>query len=598
MRLLFLVGAAFADLSLVFDRTATSVPPGWASVGPASQNDVLSVELHMYQRNRQELDRIFAAVSDPRSSEYQNFRTQDEINAILAPLPADVEIVYDWLATGKIAKADVTNLGDCLKISAQVSQLEILFNTKFETFFHAMTNKRLTAHVGQALMPAKVKSVVELVYGLSAFPVGLKGRLGHRSNSNAGYTVVAQSWQALYGVPATWKPQSPLTSHGVVQFDSETYSPEGMEGYSTNILPIVGATKNTTVGPEHDEAATEAQLDVEAQAACGQGVPQWFWLMDPSKWMLSFTTEFFAHTDPLPLSISISYAWSELDQCGQATTPYDCNTFGVNSQGLVDRTNTNFQKIGLRGTSVMVASGDSGVYGRTDESCMGKIFRPDYPACSPYVTSVGGTYDINPTYLPEGGSTPKICRNTCVSGGTEVAVSSKDCGYASGGGFSNFSPMPDYQTAAVKQYFTSGVTLPPSTFYNATNRGFPDVSAQGFNILIYNDKLSSEPVSGTSAASPAFSGIVSMLNDASLMKTGKPLGFLNPLLYQLQSSTPDAFHDITQGDNRCTEEGCSPSCKGFNAYKGWDPVTGLGTPNYPAMAAALNDILDKKMSKF
>jgi tripeptidyl-peptidase-1 len=315
--------------------------------------------------------------------------------------------------------------------------------------------------------------------------------------------------------------------------------------------------------------------------------------MDPSKWMLSFTTDFFAHADPIPNSISISYAWSELDQCGQATSPYDCNTFGVNSEGLVDRTNTNFQKIGLRGTSVMVASGDSGVYGRTDEGCSGKQFRPDFPACSPFVTSVGGTYDTNPKYLPAGGSTPAMCAGACVSGGTEVAVSFQANYYTSGGGFSNFSPMPVWQTDAVKQYLTSGVVLPPATFYNATNRAFPDVSAQGYNIAIYNDARVVDLVSGTSAASPAFSGIVSMMNDASLVKTGKPLGFLNPLLYSMQST----FNDVTSGDNRCTEEGCSPSCKGFNAYKGWDPVTGLGTPNFPKMSAALDEILSRKLNK-
>jgi tripeptidyl-peptidase-1 len=153
--------------------------------------------------------------------------------------------------------------------------------------------------------------------------------------------------------------------------------------------------------------------------------------------------------------------------------------------------------------------------------------------------------------------------------------------------------MPAWQTDAVKQYLTSGVVLPPSTFYNATNRAFPDVSAQGYNIVIYNDARAVDLVSGTSAASPAFSGIVSMMNDASLVKTGKPLGFLNPLLYSMQST----FNDVTSGDNRCTEEGCSPSCKGFNAYKGWDPVTGLGTPNYQKMSAALDEILSRKLNK-
>jgi tripeptidyl-peptidase-1 len=599
MRFFLIICAAFAELSLVFDRTPTSVPPGWKSIGPANSGDSLTIELHLYQRNRQELDRLFDAVSNPQSLEYQNFKSQAEINALLAPTDTDVGVVYQWLVAGNVTKSNIINLGDCLKLKATISQLEALFSTKFETFYHGLTNKHVNAHIGQAFLPADVKRVVELVYGLSAFPVGLKGRLGHRSkiDPNLGYKIVAQSWQSLYGVPANWQPQSPLTSQGVIQFDGETYAPEGMEGYSKNIISIVGPTQNTTVGPEHDAAALEAQLDVEAQAACGRGVPQWFWLMDPSKWMLSFTTEFFAHADPLPLSISISYAWSELDQCGQATTPYDCNTFGVNSQGLVDRTNTNFQKIGLRGVSVMVASGDSGVYGRTDGSCSGRKFFPDFPACSPFVTSVGGTYDMNPKYLPTGGSTPQMCAGQCVSGGTEVAVSFPVCSYTSGGGFSNFSPMPSWQTNAVKQYLTSGVVLPPSYFYNATNRGFPDVSAQGYNIAIYNDHTAVDLVSGTSAASPAFSGIVTMLNDASLVKTGKPLGFLNPLLYQMQSTVEGAFNDITQGDNRCTEEGCSVACKGFNAFKGWDPVTGLGTPNYSKMAVALDQILTNKLSK-
>jgi len=266
----------------------------------------------------------------------------------------------------------------------------------------------------------------------------------------------------------------------------------------------------------------------------------------------------------------------------------------VKSQALVERTNTEFQKIGLRGTSVMVASGDSGVYGRTDEGCLGKKFRPDFPACSPFVTSVGGTYNLKPTFLPSGGSTPAMCAGKCVSGGEEVAVSVIDCSYASGGGFSNFAPRPDWQSNAVMQYFNSGVTLPPVSFYNASNRGFPDVAAQGFNIAVYNDETSVGLVSGTSAASPAFSGIISLLNDVSLTKTGKPLGFLNPLLYQMQVANPQAFHDITQGNNKCTEEGCKPWCQGFNAYKGWDPVTGLGTPNFPEMKATLEKILENR----
>jgi len=58
------------------------------------------------------------------------------------------------------------------------------------------------------------------------------------------------------------------------------------------------------------------------------------------------------------------------------------------------------------------------------------------------------------------------------------------------------------------------------------------------------------------------------------------LGFLNPIIYQAFADDPTIFHDITIGDNKCTEDGCGAACKGFLAYKGWDPVTGVGSPNF------------------
>jgi tripeptidyl-peptidase-1 len=56
--------------------------------------------------------------------------------------------------------------------------------------------------------------------------------------------------------------------------------------------------------------------------------------------------------------------------------------------------------------------------------------------------------------------------------------------------------------------------------------------------------------SGTSASTPTFAGIISLINDVLLSKpNGKPLGFLNPLLYKLAELHPDAFFDITKGSN-------------------------------------------------
>jgi len=303
----------------------------------------------------------------------------------------------------------------------------------------------------------------------------------------------------------------------------------------------------------------------------------WFWLEDGQGWLYQFGVHFFSTVD-VPQVASISYGWWEQDQC--TITPVECQQLGVTSAQYVARVNTEFQKIGLRGVSLLSASGDSGANGRTDGDCTANRLRPPFPASSPYITSVGATQLNNPVFnLP---NPPPACAASglqCASGGTEVAVSYDISGFASGGGFSDLAAQPSYQATAVQNYFSSGVVLPPNSYWNQTGRGFPDIAAIGHNTLISQGGFIT-PVGGTSASAPIVASLISLLNEDVITKTGKPLGFLNPFLYQAQAADPTNFQDITVGDNKCTEDGCSAGCQGFLAYKGWDPVTGLGSPNY------------------
>merc|ERR1711865_933940 len=137
--------------------------------------------------------------------------------------------------------------------------------------------------------------------------------------------------------------------------------------------------------------------------------------------------------------------------------------------------------------------------------------------------------------------------------------------------------------------------LPPASYFNASNRAFPDVSANGHNYLVnIGPGTAWQPVGGTSASTPTFAGITSHLNDLSYKKTGEPLGFLNPLLYQMHAAAPKAFTDITAGDNKCTESGCFASCKGYKATAGWDAVTGLGTPVADKMLSYVEKLLNER----
>ena len=357
------------------------------------------------------------------------------------------------------------------------------------------------------------------------------------------------------------------------------------------------------IGPfNSDYPSPESTLDVQYLSAAGLGATNWFYTTD--QWMYYMTQDIFA-LDTVPHVMSMSYGWSEAQQCsigGEA-----CQQLGLDNDKYVKRINTEFQKLGLRGTSIFVSSGDSGVNGRTDPSCTDSTFHATFPGGSPYVTSVGGT-EMKPGTVQYGFHDIPICNNVtvnttqsnstpiqCFVKGTERAISFDQNSFASGGGFSNISVRPSYQDAAVRQYFANaGSTLPPQSMWAKGGRGFPDVASLGANYLTM---LAGgvTPVSGTSASAPMWAGLASRLINVAQQNDGKPLGFLNPLLYKAYDEAPAAFTDITEGDNKCTENGCD-GCQGFTCVKGWDPVTGLGSPNYKALAAYIFILSSKTFS--
>jgi len=223
-------------------------------------------------------------------------------------------------------------------------------------------------------------------------------------------------------------------------------------------------------------------------------------------------------------------------------------------------------KLGARGMSILAATGDGGSHfsfepfpsdgigsGLNVISCRYNF--PTFPSASPWVTGVGGI-DL--------GSDPQ-----------------KPFAWpGSGSGFSWQFPMPAYQSSIVNAYLTqySKTTNFPSVgSYNASNRAYPDVSAVSNRVPLIMDGVRLD-AGGTSASTPVFAGIISLINDVRMNAGLPPLGFLNPRLYQIAAKYPgQAFYDITEGNSKtaCTE--------GFPATPGWDPVTGLGSPVFPGL---------------
>ncbi|TRX89818.1 hypothetical protein FHL15_009251 [Xylaria flabelliformis] len=232
-------------------------------------------------------------------------------------------------------------------------------------------------------------------------------------------------------------------------------------------------------------------------------------------------------------------------------------------------------KLGLQGSTIMIASGDDGVAGfstyANPTGCMGPqhdVFNPQFLATCPYILSVGSTY------LPT---------NSTAGRDAEVATTR----FRSGGGFSNIYDAPEWQAEIVKDYLAranlsfEGYEGGGTNYSNARSgigrfnkigRAYPDVAANGDRFVIASGGELLQ-IGGTSASSPLWGSIITLINEERLAAGKKPVGFIHPVLY----AHPEVFNDITVGDNR----GCRTT--GFPATEGWDPVTGMGTPNYPKL---------------
>uniref|UniRef100_A0A6A7FSM4 Physaropepsin n=1 Tax=Hirondellea gigas TaxID=1518452 RepID=A0A6A7FSM4_9CRUS len=578
------------DRHVLFDRSV--VPDGWIQRGIAHPSKLVNLTIALRQHNLDVLEKTFWDVSTPGNPQYGKFLSQDDISKIITPPEEHRAQVIDWVKSHGIT--EISSLSDAVHFETHVEVAEKLLQAHFYEF--ASPGKRTISRVmGEYSVPIQFRELIEMISGVSDFP---QHRLNRRRWRPEGKpykvgAVIPQTLMNMYSIPPNITVKNGI-SQGVIEFGSaeQSFSPETLKMFSEFIeSEIKEVEKDHIRGPFNPETpGGECTLDIEYMGALAPKAENWYW--DDENWLYDFTVQFF-NSKKVPNVISISYGWSETDQCRLSP---NCQSLGIDSETYVKRINVEFQKIGLRGVTILAASGDSGANGRTDGECYDEKLHPAFPGSSPYLTSVGATRVNNPVFARERDLDSKRMRNACekdrgyqcVLSGDEQAATYEESGFTSGGGFSEYAKRPKYQEEFVKTYLQNS-ELPPKTYFNTEGRGYPDISALGDSILvIFEGEI--QLVGGTSASSPEIAGIVTLINDY-LVSKGKPMiGFLNPLLYKMAKEHPKAFHDITVGDNKCTEGGCASFCQGFKCEIGWDPVTGLGSPNFKEILKYLESV--------
>jgi kumamolisin len=380
-------------------------------------------------------------------------------------------------------------------------------------------------------IPSELEGVVRGVFGLDTRPVLRPHFRLNQDPGAVGYAIPAVG--DAYQFPPNLDGSG--VTIGLLEFGGG-YSANDLSQYFAGVGIVV--PKITTVGvdgaanaPTGDPSGPdgEVELDIEMVGALAPGaqIVVYFAPNTEQGFVDALTTA--VHDSANRPSI-ISISWGGPEPSWSAAAQLALEDAAQDAAGL--------------GVTILAASGDQGA---TDGESSGTL-AVDFPASSPYVVGCGGTR------LTLAGATieSEVVWNDLADG---------DGG--TGGGVSEDFPLPSYQSGR-------DVPMAPNGY---VGRGVPDVAANAdpdTGYAVYIDGAATV-IGGTSAAAPLWAALLARVIEG----LGKSLGYVNPLLYS--SGLVNGYREITSGNN-----------DGYSAAAGWNPCTGLGSPQGSKLLADLD----------
>jgi kumamolisin len=389
---------------------------------------------------------------------------------------------------------------------------------------------------GSIRLPAELADAVEAVLGLDNRPQahphfrvlgsavnatagGTKGfARAHASAAGTSYTPVqvAELYQFPQGANATGQTIGIIELGGGYRTADLTAYFKGL-GQTAPTVTAVSVDNGKNTPGNANGADGEVMLDIEVSASVAPGAKiVVYFAPNTDQGFIDAVSSAVHDTTNNPSVISISWGGPESSWTAQAMNALDAAC----------------QSAAALGITITVAAGDNG----SSDGATGN--NVDFPASSPHVLGCGGTE------LVGSGSTIT----------SEVVWNEEASGEgATGGGVSNFFPLPSWQANA-------NVPAPSGS---TGGRGVPDVSGDadpetGYQVRVDGQSL---VIGGTSAVAPLWAGLIALNNQ----QNGRSAGFIQPQIYAANAAS--AFNDIVSGNNGA-----------FSAGPGWDACTGLGSP--------------------
>ena len=445
--------------------------------------------------------------------------------------PEDIAKIRRFARQHRLVVVGQNAAARTVELRGTVAALSQAFQVRLMRYRHPRGIYR--GRTGPVQVPAELHGIVQGVFGLDNRPqarphfrqaIEPGGAWAHA----AGLSYTPLQIAKLYNFPSGVNGQGQCIAiielgGGYRMRDLNNYFQQqlGISTPSVSAVSVLGGSNRPTGNP--NSADGEVMLDIEVAGAVAPGAKiVVYFAPNTTRGFLQAINTAIHDTVNKPSVISISWGGPEKSWTQQSLQAYD----------------NAFKAAAALGISVCCASGDGG---SSDSVNDGKA-HVDFPASSTYALGCGGTT------LTAAGSTIA----------NEVVWNDLPSDGATGGGVSDFFPLPSWQANA---------HVPPSVNPGGhVGRGVPDVAgdadpATGYQVRVDGQNL---VFGGTSAVAPLWAGLIALLNQS----LKHSVGYLNPVLYGQVASAAGALHDITQGSNPA-----------YHAAKGWDACTGWGSPN-------------------
>ena len=546
------------------------------------------------------LDKLLLDQQNPASPNYRQWLSPEQFGARFGMNPSDLTKVSTWLASHGFQNIAIARSRNSIEFDGNAGQAAVAFHTTIHRF--VLNGETHYANTTSPRLPTAFAGMVAGITSLNDFRPRAMSIAHFTSSVSGSHFLAPGDLGTIYNINSLSGSGIDGTGEAIAVVGQTLLTPNDdgthadIDKFRVNAgLPAINLQFVKTGMPTYSkDDVDEANLDLEWSGAIAPKAQMIFVYSDNAL----FASLPYIVTNNLAPVISISYG-----NCESQFSSTDIATL-----------TTILQQANTQGQTVTAASGDSGAADcdgtSSNVSVATQGLAVDVPASTPYVTGMGGS-EFNgdaaanvsngvaaDTQYWKGSSSPSDTSATAISYIPEMVwndTASVGTLSAGGGGVSTLFTKPTWQT---------GTGVPADG-----QRDVPDVSLSsspdhdGYLICSQGSCVngwrqgtcssSSDPgcdltvIGGTSAASPIFAGIMTLMNQ----KLGMRLGNVNPMLYSLAASSPSAFHDITVGNNMVPCQSGSKDCGasgmiGYNAGTGYDLASGLGSVDIGALASA------------